>query len=91
MKLTDPTEAEFKAFGLAGMAVVYSLTGKSEQAAKAMAELAPLRSKLDPRMGALVSFAVQQNRKAMDAKAAHEWDEWLKTLPSEPLDETNTN
>ena len=89
VKLTDPTEAEFKAFGLAGMAVVYSLTGKSEQAAKAMAELAPLRAKLDPRMGALVVYAVQQNRKAMDAKAAHEWDEWVKTLPSEPLDETS--
>ncbi|HWB00081.1 MAG TPA: serine/threonine-protein kinase [Pirellulales bacterium] len=82
----EPSQAEFRAFGLAGMAVAYTMQGRGEDASKALAELAPLRQKLDPRIAPLVIYVLQQNRAAMDRKASHDWEEWLKTLPAEPLE-----
>jgi serine/threonine-protein kinase len=82
-RLKEPTHAEFRAFGLAGMAVIYSMQGNHERASQAFAELPPLREKLDGRMAALVGYAFQQNRKALDQRSASDWDDWLKTLPSD--------
>jgi serine/threonine-protein kinase len=76
-------QEEFRAFGLAGIAAVTSMRGDHARAAQALAELAPLRDKLDSRTGALVAYAVGQNRRALGQKASQEWDSWLKSLPAD--------
>jgi serine/threonine-protein kinase len=85
-KLKEPSQIEFRAFGLAGMAVVYSMLGEHAKAAQAIGEVYPLRQKLDARMAALVAYVFQQNRKQLDQRSASDWDDWLKTLPAEPLE-----
>jgi serine/threonine-protein kinase len=46
----DPTEEQFRAFGMAGQAIVFSSQGKTEEAAKKLASVYPLRQQLDPQM-----------------------------------------
>jgi tRNA A-37 threonylcarbamoyl transferase component Bud32 len=46
----DPTEEQFRAFVLAGQAIVFSLQGKTEQATDKLASVLPLRQQLDPQM-----------------------------------------
>jgi tRNA A-37 threonylcarbamoyl transferase component Bud32 len=79
----DESEAEQRAYGLAGEAVVLTMQGNYQRAAQVLAELGPLRSKLDPRMSQLVLYPLSVNRRALGQQSAHEWDEWKKTLPPE--------
>jgi serine/threonine-protein kinase len=83
-------DAEFRAFGLAGLAIAYTMQGDHERAAKALAELPPLRQKLDPRITPLVAYVLQQNRAAIDRKTSHDWEQWLKSLPSDHLEPNGT-
>ncbi len=46
----DPAEEQFRAFGLAGQAIVYALQGRTEEAKKKLASAYPLREQLDPQM-----------------------------------------
>jgi hypothetical protein len=79
----DDAQPEFRAFGLAGLSIVLTMQGKIDQAVHYLAELGPLRQKLDPRMAALLVYPLSQSRKVMDAKTAAEWEEWSHKLPKD--------
>ncbi|MEX2113361.1 MAG: serine/threonine-protein kinase [Pirellulales bacterium] len=78
-------ETQYKAFGLAGQAVVLNRLGKYRESAAKLAELYPLLStaRLDGDMSALVRLTYQQNRKALgETQSNRQWDEWFeKTAP----------
>ncbi|HEX3654777.1 MAG TPA: protein kinase [Pirellulales bacterium] len=70
-----------RAFGLAGESIVLTLQGHHEQSARLLAELAPLRSDLDPRLSRLMLYPLAANRRVLDEKQAKEWDDWTHRLP----------
>ncbi|MBS0209321.1 MAG: serine/threonine protein kinase [Planctomycetes bacterium] len=89
---TSAGNEEFRAFGLAGIAVVRAMQGDSAGSAQALAQLSPIRRRLDPQMGALVQYALNQSRKSIDQQAQREWDDWLRSLPPpEPTTSGETN
>lgn len=80
-RLTRKNEEEFRAFGLAGEAVVLARQGNHEKAGQTLAQLGPLRDKLkDPRMGQLVVQTLDALRRELDEKATQDWEAWRKTL-----------
>ena len=87
----DDSQQEYRAFGLAGESIVLAMQGRHEEAIKSLAQLGPLRSKLDPRMSALLVYPLGLVQKAMDKKTAEQWQQWASKLPkdesSEPDDE----
>ena len=78
-------ETQYKAFGLAGQAVVLNRLGKYRESAAKLAELYPLLStaRLDADMSALVKLTYQTNRQALgDTQSNRQWDQWFeKTAP----------
>ncbi|HEY5315311.1 MAG TPA: protein kinase [Pirellulales bacterium] len=84
------TARNLRAFGLAGESIVLTLEGHHAQSARLLAELAPLRSDLDPRLGRLMLYPLAANRRVLDEKLAKEWDDWTRRLPhdepSGPID-----
>lgn len=73
------TEAEFRAFGLAGRGSVLMLEGKHEQSARILDELYPAIDQLrDRQMRQLVSAAVRRNREQLGAQTSRKWSEWLQ-------------
>jgi serine/threonine-protein kinase len=84
------TARNLRAFGLAGESVVLTLEGHHAESARLLAELAPLRGELEPRLGRLVLYPLAANRRALDSKLAKEWDDWTRRLPRdeslEPVD-----
>ncbi|HEX4148859.1 MAG TPA: protein kinase [Pirellulales bacterium] len=84
------TARSLRAFGLAGESVVLTLQGHHEESARLLAELASLRGDLDPRLGRLILYPLNANRRVMDSKLAKEWDDWARKLPHddslEPVD-----
>ncbi len=85
-------ETQYKAFGLAGQAVVLNRLGNYRESAAKLAELYPLLStaRLDSDMGALVRLTYQKNRQALgETQSNRQWDEWFeKTAPAgEEVDE----
>jgi hypothetical protein len=75
------TARNLRAFGLAGESIVLTLQGHHEQSARLLAELAPLRSELDPRLSRLMLYPLAANRRVLDKKLAKEWDDWTHRLP----------
>jgi hypothetical protein len=73
----DEVEAQFRAFGLAGEAVVLAVQGKSQQSADKLADLWPLRSKLDSEMRDMVTQLVRRNQRALSQQSAKKWEEWF--------------
>ncbi|MBX9792478.1 MAG: serine/threonine protein kinase [Pirellulales bacterium] len=74
-------EEEFRAFGLAGQCVVYSMRNEHAQSAQKLAELWPLRQHLDPAMGTLISEVVERNQAALSPRSASQWREWSASMP----------
>lgn len=71
-------EEGFRAFGLAGQCVIYSLQGDYKRSAQILAELYPLRSQLDGQMGELVELAITRNHRAGGAQTPDEWRAWIE-------------
>jgi len=61
----DPAEQEFRAFGLAGQAMVYSLKGDQERSAAKVAAVWELREHLDPQMRAQIERLARNGRDAL--------------------------
>lgn len=85
-RLGDETEAEFRAFGLAGQSVVLTMQGKYERAAQVLAQLDPLKQRLGPQMQQQLVFVLKENRRvlqAADKQSAQQWDEWRRRHAAE--------
>ncbi len=85
MKLFDElaalgeTEAEFRAFGLAGRGSILMLEGKHVESARVLDELLPAIDQLrDPQMRQLVGAAVRKNREQLGAQVSRKWNDWLQ-------------
>jgi serine/threonine protein kinase len=74
-------QAAFRAFGLAGRAVVLTNQKRYPEASEALAALWPLREKLEAPMWTLIQNIVQANQKAMNRQVAEEWTKWLQSRP----------
>jgi len=75
-------EPEFRAFGLAGEALALTTLGQLDRAATILAELWPLRQKLDPQTARSMEYPLRVNRRAMSQQSSRDWDEWYKALPA---------
>ncbi len=76
------TEPQFKAFGLAGQAVVYALEGRHKESADKLSELWPMRQSLDPQMRNLMAYVLRKNHKALAGSVSDQWAKFLQpTLP----------
>ncbi|MBX7072867.1 MAG: protein kinase [Pirellulales bacterium] len=73
----DPAEESFRAFGLAGLAVVYSLEGDPRRSAEELTQLLPLAKHLDDQMRRLVDGVIRRNQNALSQQAADRWRELL--------------
>jgi serine/threonine-protein kinase len=79
-------ETQYKAFGLAGQAVVLNRLGEYRESAAKLAELFPFLStaQLDSDMSALVRITYQQDRQALAETQSNrqweEWEEWSKKM-----------
>jgi hypothetical protein len=75
-------EKDFRAFGLAGQAVVLAMEGKNRRSASALADLWPIRDSLDPQMRGLMAYVIRRNRKALSGPITDQWSRFLQpTLP----------
>lgn len=97
----DAVEKKFRAFGLAGKAVVLSHRGEHAASGAVLAELMPLRDQLDQldgQMRRMLGLAIDKNRQAMSRQEADQWDAWVASqadddelggdpLPESPLSE----
>ncbi len=73
------TEAEFRAFGLAGRGSVLMLQGRHDESARVLDELHPTIEHLqDRQMRRLVGAAVRRNREQLGAQTSRKWSEWLQ-------------
>jgi serine/threonine-protein kinase len=75
----DEAEQSFRAFGLAGLCVVYSLESDFAHSSEALSELHGLRRYLDPQMSQLVELAVRRNREGLSPKTREDWLEFFET------------
>jgi serine/threonine-protein kinase len=72
-------EQAYKAFGLAGQAVVLNRLGQYRESAARLAELFPLRDRLDSEMRSLVRLTFQKNRHELgETQATQQWDQWFQ-------------
>ena len=76
-------EEQYKAFGLAGQAVVLNRLGRYRESAAKLALLWPHRDKLEGELRSLIVPTVRSNRKALgEIQASQPWDQWFeKTSP----------
>ncbi len=79
-------EQEYKAFGLAGQAVVLNRLGDYRASAASLAELFPLRNQLfDRDLRLLVRLTIGRNREALgETQASRQWDDWFLREPPPP-------
>ena len=76
------TEKQFRAFGLAGQALVLALEGRHEESAAKLGDLWPLRQSLDPQMRNLMTYVLRKNHKALAGPVTDQWAKFLQpTLP----------
>ncbi|MBI3839235.1 MAG: serine/threonine protein kinase [Planctomycetia bacterium] len=81
----NDVEVQFKAFGLAGEAIVLNRRKKYAQSADKLAQLWPLRDKLEGEMRYLVMFTMRSNRKALgDPQPLRQWNQWFKDSSPAP-------
>jgi serine/threonine-protein kinase len=76
-------EQEYKAFGLAGQAVVLNRLGRYRESAERLAQLWRMRDKLESEMRSLAVSTFRSNRKALgETQTSQNWDDWFeKTSP----------
>jgi serine/threonine-protein kinase len=83
----NDAEVQFKAFGLAGQAVVLNRLGQYEQSAERLSKLWPISDQLDRDMRALVGPTLRSNRKSLgETQALKPWQEWFETTPASPAE-----
>jgi serine/threonine-protein kinase len=89
----NPAEVQFRAFGLAGQAVVLIHEGRFNQAAERLTLVWPQRDQLDGEMRALVGIVLSDRRLPGDerssfGRARAKWRAWSLTAPppGEPAD-----
>jgi serine/threonine-protein kinase len=87
----DDSQQENRAYGLAGQSIVLAMQGHHEEAIKVLAQLGPLRSKLEPRMAALLVYPLSLVQKAMDKKTAEQWQQWTRKLPKDDSAESEAS
>jgi tRNA A-37 threonylcarbamoyl transferase component Bud32 len=88
-KLND-AEVQFKAFGLAGQAVVLNRLGQYEQSAERLSRLWPISDKLDRDMRALVRPTLLSNRSHLgETQALTPWHQWFENSPAPAVDDAN--
>lgn len=75
-------EVQFRAFGLAGQAIVLALEGKNHESAGKLAELWPMRQSLDSQMKGLIGYVLRKNQKELTSPATDQWTRYLQ--PSLP-------
>jgi serine/threonine-protein kinase len=77
-RLRDNTEAEFRAFGLAGQAVVLSLARAHAESNRKLTELVPLMDKLiDQRMLQTVREVKRENDRVLNRQMDEQWEKLL--------------
>jgi eukaryotic-like serine/threonine-protein kinase len=80
-ELASTSEAEFKAFGLAGKCGALSLEDKYKDSAAVLDRFWPVRQDLhDVLMSNLLRRTIDRNREHLGAPTAPQWDDWLKTV-----------
>ncbi len=80
----EAVEESFRAFGLAGQCIIASLENRHEDALRKLAELTPVRSKLNVRMMELLSHAVRASLRALNRENDELWNEWQKDAFNAP-------
>jgi serine/threonine-protein kinase len=83
----NDVEESYKAFGLAGQAIVLDRLGQSQESVEKLVQLWPLRGKLEGEMRYLVEAMLNQTRATPGggARALREWRQWFRETPlSEP-------
>ncbi len=75
----NDAEVQYKAFGLAGEAMVLNRQGKKAELAAKMGELLPLRDKLDPESRNWVRLLWNNSRQSLNDY--QRWESWLKEPP----------
>ncbi|HEY2841813.1 MAG TPA: hypothetical protein VGJ26_21825, partial [Pirellulales bacterium] len=66
--MSDQSSKEFKAFGLAGKAVIFTMQGENDKAAASLLALRPYQSQLSPSMSSLVNEAHRRTMQRVDEK-----------------------
>jgi serine/threonine protein kinase len=79
----NDAEVQFKAFGLAGQAIVLSRQHRDNEAAEKLVELWPHRNKLEGEMRYLIEVMTQNRPAATDGKSLKRWREWFHESPHE--------
>jgi serine/threonine-protein kinase len=81
----NPAEVQFVAFGLAGQAVVLNRQGKYQESAEKLAQLWPLRDKLEGEMRPLVRQTLQSNRQSLgNSTDLRSWTQWFRDSTPPP-------
>jgi len=81
----NDAEVQFKAFGLAGEAIVLNRQNKYRASADKLAQLWPLRDKLEGEMRSLVMLTMRSNRNALgDPQPLRRWNQWFKESSPSP-------
>jgi serine/threonine-protein kinase len=71
-------EVQFRAFGLAGQAIVMAMEGRHRESASKLAELWPMRQSLDGQMKGLIAYVLRKNQKALVSPATDQWTRYLQ-------------
>jgi serine/threonine-protein kinase len=74
----DDTEADLRAFGLAGESGILTMQGEYRKSAAIIDRLLLSIERLDPRMRQMVSYAMRTNRAKLGGPTPSEWQKWLK-------------
>jgi serine/threonine-protein kinase len=73
-------EVQFRAFGLAGQAIVLAMEGRHQESASKLAELWPMRQDLDGQMKGLISYVLRKNQKKLTSPATDQWTRYLQPV-----------
>jgi serine/threonine-protein kinase len=71
-------EVQFRAFGLAGQAVVLAFEGRHQASASKLAELWPMRQSLDGQMKGLIAYVLRKNKKELTTPSTEQWSKYLQ-------------
>jgi lipopolysaccharide biosynthesis regulator YciM len=80
----EDVEKQFRAFGLAGQAIVLAAQGKQKQSADKLVELAPLSSRLDNQMRELIVQMLKKNDRLIGTEALKQWRSLLQPPAGAP-------
>jgi len=83
--LVSDVEQQYKAWGLAGQAIVLNRLGQYRESASKLALLWPLRDKLEGEMRTLVAPTFRSNQKSLGVtQAAQGWETWFEKSAPPP-------